>query len=98
MSRELWFHPDAEAELTDATDSYAQQGPGLDRRFIAEVERALGQIARFPEAASPIRGRLRRKVLPGHPYSLIYALTDTQIRVLAIAHQKRRPFYWRGRS
>jgi len=53
MSLELWFHPDAEAELTDAAHFYAQQDPGLDTRFIAEFERALGQIVRFPEAASP---------------------------------------------
>jgi plasmid stabilization system protein ParE len=98
MSLELWFHPDAEAELTDAADFYARQGPGLDTRFIAEVEHALGQIVRFPEAAPPVHGHLSRKVLPGYPFSLIYALTDTQIRVLAVAHQKRRPFYWRGRA
>ena len=98
MSRELWFHPDTEAELTEALDFYAQQGPGLDRRFVAEFEHALGQIVRFPEAAAPLHGRLRRKLLPSYPFSLIYRLTDTRIRVLAVAHQKRRPFYWRTRS
>lgn len=98
MSRELWFHPDTEAELTEALDFYAQQGPGLDRRFVAEFEHALEQIVRFPEAAAPLHGRLRRKLLPSYPFSLIYRLTDTQIRVLAVAHQKRRPFYWRTRS
>jgi len=98
MSLELWFHPEAEAELIDAADFYAQQDPGLDARFIAEVERALGQIVRFPEAAPPVRSHLRRKELPGYPFSLIYTLTDTQIRVLAVAHHKRRPLYWQGRS
>ena len=98
MSRALWFHPDAEAELTQAVDFYAQQGPGLDARFIAELEYALAQIVRFPEAAGPIHGDLRRKLLSSYPFSLIYRLTDTQIRVLAVAHQKRRPFYWQTRS
>ena len=41
MNLALWFHPDAEAELTDAADFYALQGPGLEASFIAEVERAL---------------------------------------------------------
>ena len=31
------------------------------------------------------------------PYTVIYSLRDEQIRVLALAHEKRRPFYWRGR-
>ena len=98
MSLALWFHPDAEAELTDAADFYALQGPGLEASFIAEIERALAQIVRFPEAAPPIRGRLRSKVLSGCPFLIVYALTDAQIRVLAVAHEKRRPYYWRGRS
>ena len=98
MSRELWFHPDTEAELTEAVDFYTRQGPGLAARFIAEVEHALGQIVQFPEAAAPVHGGLRRKLLPSYPFSLIYRLTDTQIRVLAVAHQKRRPFYWQTRS
>jgi plasmid stabilization system protein ParE len=65
MSLALWFHPDAEAELSDAADFYALQSPGLDARFVSEVEQALAQIAKFPEAAPPFRDRLRRKVLPG---------------------------------
>ena len=77
MSLAPWFHPDAEAEISDAADFYALRGPGLDARFIAEVEQALAQIARFPDAAPPVQGRPRRKVLPGYPFSLIYTLTDT---------------------
>jgi hypothetical protein len=29
--------------------------------------------------------------------SVLYRVRDDHIRILAIAHQKRRPFYWRGR-
>jgi len=51
MSRPLWFHPEAETELNDAADYYALQSPGLDRQFIAEIEKALSQIVAFPEAS-----------------------------------------------
>jgi len=98
MSRSLWFHPDAETELNDAADYYALQSPGLDQQFIAEIEQALTQIVEFPEAAAPVRDRTRRKVLLGYPYSLMYSVTESAIRVLAVAHHKRRPFYWRGRE
>ncbi|WP_438003790.1 hypothetical protein [Sorangium sp. So ce321] len=32
------------------------------------------------------------------PYSVLYRVRDDHIRILAIAHQNRRPFYWRGRQ
>jgi plasmid stabilization system protein ParE len=98
MSLSLWFHPDAETELNDGADYYAVQSPGLDRQFIAEIERSLAQIVAFPEAAAPVRERTRSKVLRGYPYSLMYSVTDSAIRVLAVAHQKRRPFYWDDRE
>jgi plasmid stabilization system protein ParE len=53
MSRSLRFHPEAESDLGDAADHYALQCPGLDQRFIAEIELALAQIVAFPEASSP---------------------------------------------
>jgi plasmid stabilization system protein ParE len=41
---------------------------------------------------------LRRFVLPRFPYSLIYRhLGADEVRILAVAHQKRRPRYWTGR-
>jgi len=98
MSRSLGFHPEAETELNDAADYYALQSPGLDRRFLAEIEQALAHIVAFPEASWPVHARTRRKVLLGYPYSLMYSLTDSEIRVLAVAHHSRRPFYWHARE
>jgi plasmid stabilization system protein ParE len=68
LSRSLRFHPEAETDLGDAADHYALQGPGLDQRFIAEIELALAQIVAFPEASSPVNARSRRKILLGYPY------------------------------
>jgi toxin ParE1/3/4 len=98
MSRSLGFHPEAETELNDAADYYALRSPGLDRQFFAEIEQALAQIVAFPEASSLVHARTRRKVLLGYPYSLMYSLTDSEIRVLAVAHHSRRPFYWHARE
>ena len=98
MSRSLRFHPEAEAELNDAADYYAPWSPGLDQRFIAEMELALAQIVAFPEASSPVNARTRRKILLGYHYSLLYSVTECEIRVLAVAHHARRPFYWHGRE
>jgi plasmid stabilization system protein ParE len=91
------FHPDAEAEVIDAARYYERSEPGLGSDFLGEVERALGQIAANPNASQRIGKRVRRKPLWRFPYNLIYAAYSDQIRIAAVAHQKRRPFYWRSR-
>ena len=98
MTHSLGFHPEAETELHHAADYYARQLPGLDRQFLATVEQALAQIVCFPEASAPVHARIRRKVLMGYPYTLLYSLTAAEIRVLAVVHHARRPFYWHGRE
>jgi hypothetical protein len=37
-------------------------------------------------------------VLDRYPYTIFFDLTDNQAVVLAIAHHRRRPGYWRSRS
>ena len=97
MSRLILIHETAEAEISEAADFYDVEDPGLGNIFIDEVERAIEIIARFPEAATLVRGRVRKKLLVKFPYSLIYSVRSDEIRLLAVAHQRRRPFYWRGR-
>jgi len=38
---------------------------------------------------------LRRLLLPGFPYSLLYRLVDTQVQIVAVVHQSRHPDAWR---
>ena len=97
MIRALVFHEAAVVELNEAADFYDLECPGLGLTFLQEIQTALATIAQFPEAAPLLHGRVRRKVLLRFPYTVIYSLRDGQIRVLALAHEKRRPFYWRGR-
>lgn len=97
MSRLLSIHEIAEAEINDAADFYDRVSPGLGTVFINEIQRAIQDIDMFPEAASLLRGRIRKRTLLKFPYSLIYSVRPAEIRILAAAHQKRRPFYWHGR-
>lgn len=93
----IGFHPDADAEVTEAAQYYEVRKSGLGSDLLVEVERALGQILTNPEASQRIGRRLRRKSLWRFPFNLIYAVNPDRIRILACAHQKRRPFYWRKR-
>jgi toxin ParE1/3/4 len=40
----------------------------------------------------------RRIGVRGFPYHLAYRLTDDEVQVLAVAHDRRRPDYWIPRS
>lgn len=91
------IHEAAEVEINEAADFYDIESPGLGTVFIDEIQRAIGNISRHPEAYALIQGRVRRTILNKFPYSLIYSVRSNEIRILALAHQKRRPFYWHKR-
>ena len=99
MTRPVIFHELAERELDDAAAYYhAQERPGLVTAFIAEVERVLRLISARPLAGTVDQGNIRRWRLRRFPYSVIYRITASNIRILAIAPHKRRPSYWQGRT
>jgi toxin ParE1/3/4 len=98
MTRHISFHPLAEQELNEAANYYNAASPGLGRAFLDEVEHAVTQILEHPEAAPLVNRVVRRKLVRRFPYSVMYSTQTDTIRILAIANQKRRPFYWRGRK
>jgi hypothetical protein len=93
----IGFHPDADAEVTEAAQYYEIRQIGLGSDLLAEVERGLNQILMNTEASPKIGKRLRRKSLWRFPYNLVYTVYPDRIQILACAHQKRRPYYWRKR-
>jgi toxin ParE2 len=52
----------------------------------------------YPEAAPLVNRTVRKKLVRRFPYSVMYSIRAEGIRILAIAHQHRRPLYWRGRQ
>jgi plasmid stabilization system protein ParE len=91
------FHDLAEDELNEAAAFYARARPGLGDAFLAEVYRAVAAMGASPLAGTAVENDVRWWLVRRFPYSVLYRVRDDHIRILAIAHQKRRPFYWRGR-
>lgn len=98
MSRPVRVHRLAEIELTEAAQYYEAEHLGLGAAFVSEAERALAAIVESPELGQIVRGTIRRRLLHRFPYGIIYAVHDSEIRVLAIMNLHRRPAYWAGRS
>ncbi len=97
MNRRIRLHPSAQRELEEAAAFYDLEGPGLGSAFINDFERAGEQIRLMPESSPIARGPARKKPLARFPYSIIYSIIDDDVFVLAVAHSRRRPFYWQDR-
>ena len=93
----LEFHPEAELEFIEAAAYYELQVSGLGQRFGADVRRALDILLAHPEIGITVDADLRKYVLQRFPFSLIYSLSPDVLRVEVLAHQSRRPEYWRSR-
>jgi plasmid stabilization system protein ParE len=91
------FHADALAEYADAVAWYERDYPGRGERFAAAVEKVLEAIAGQPDTFATRLG-VRAATVHRFPYVVFFARPEPEtVRVLAIAHAKRRPKYWRGR-
>jgi len=98
MIKPASFHPIAEVELNEASEYYERREKGLGAAFLDEVEHAVNSIRKNPESSLIILKSVRSKILWRYPYSLMYSINVDVIRILAVASQKRRPFYWRSRK
>ncbi len=97
MTLPVIFHDLAENELNEAAAYYAHARPGLGEAFLSEVQHAVDALIATPLAGQAVDGDVRWWLVRRFPYSVFYRIREDHIRILAIGHQKRRPFYWRGR-
>ena len=74
------------------------ESPGLGEVFLEDIERGFRRIREHPDAATAVAPGIRKLVLTRFPFAIIYATPADTIRVLAIAHQRKRPYYWRSRG
>jgi len=91
--------PPALGELHDAAAFYSESANiELGLAFVAEFERTVNVILANPTLGLIFRGNRRRYLLRRFPYSVIYQVTSNELRVIAVAHHRRRPGYWAGRK
>ncbi len=92
--------PEALDEIAEAAIWYEEQRIGLSVEFLLEMDRALAQIAERPGTFARLRDVpddlvIRRALLERFPFGLVFVeLPGDKLRVIAVAHTKRRPGYW----
>jgi len=91
------FHPEAVAEYREAAYYYAGCQDGLEFRFIAAVEHAIGQILEAPERFRIFEEDIRRCLTRVFPYAILYTIEPDFVLIIAVMHCRREPGYWRHR-
>ena len=88
----------ADAEFSEALLWYAERNPTAAERFEAEIGRIVTLIGRSPELFPRCDRRHRQAMLQGFPYRVVFRDDEAVAVVVAVAHHRRRPNYWRGRN
>ena len=100
MAWRVRFTPLADADVTEAYDTYEGARRGLGADFLDDVGRGVLLLGAHPEAGPAVYRDLRRLVLHRFPYSLYYRLVPAErlVEVRACVHQRRHPRSWRRRA
>jgi toxin ParE1/3/4 len=96
------YHPEALAEFRADVAWYEERGAGLGDRFEASVDEMVDTLLEWPESGAVWHGGdispvVRSRRVAGFPYRVVYLVQDTELVVVALAHEKRKPGYWRDR-
>ena len=94
----LDYHPEAVEEARDAFAYYSAADPAVAARFEAAYKQTRGFIARRPGGYPEVEPGFRSAAIPKFPYSVVYRELPGRVEILAVAHARRRPGYWRDRA
>jgi plasmid stabilization system protein ParE len=97
LARQIDFHPEAVSEARAAIQWYRERSHSAANGFLAEIDRAIEKISQAPEMWSLYFKGTRRFLLHRFPFSVVYREVFGSIQIVAVAHAKRRPGYWKNR-
>jgi plasmid stabilization system protein ParE len=96
-SKRYRLHPEAWLEIEGAEQWYQRQSPDSAAEFVSEVFDAILEIRATPHRWPAHLYGTRRYMLDRFPFSIIYLDTPELVNIVAVAHSKRKPGYWRRR-
>jgi plasmid stabilization system protein ParE len=102
VTRRLRLSTEARREIVDAGRWYERHSPGVGSEFHDDLAASLVRIVENPEAwplapDGPPGLETRQTSLDRFPYRVVFSIGSDAIHVLAVAHLRREPGYWRGR-
>jgi hypothetical protein len=83
--------------MNEAARFYEGRKEGLGLEFLNEVQRTITSILAHPQSGPAVSPNIRRRIVRGFPFGVLYAMHESKMVVVAVAHLKRRPGYWKER-
>jgi plasmid stabilization system protein ParE len=97
MKTPIRIHPDALAEMEATVEWYRARSHRAAADFLFALRFAMNQISTDPLRFPAYSPGTRRMVLRRFPYLIVFHWTESEINVIAVAHGRRKPGYWRDR-
>ncbi|MBL7777146.1 MAG: type II toxin-antitoxin system RelE/ParE family toxin [Chitinophagales bacterium] len=85
-------------ELEEVADWYAEINTSLATDFVEEFTNNVKAIQNKPLNYPTLNEGFRKCSLKRFPYKIIFKIVANNILVVAIAHHKRKPNYWKNRK
>lgn len=88
MSRAFVILPDAQREVTAASDWYHSRIPQLGIAFRRQLRATFGRIRAHPLRCAPVYQNARAAFLSRFPYRITYTVDVDEIVVVACTHHR----------
>ena len=96
-SRHVDIHPEAIAEAQAANRWYRERSASAADAYLAELDLAVAAIGENPEMWPWYVHGTRRYIFHRFPFYLVYRETAGRVEIIAVAHGRRKPGYWKAR-
>jgi|SRR5579863_193525 len=90
-------HPEVWVEIEGADDWYMQRSLDASAAFLAAVYEAFDTVSDAPHRWPKYLHGTRRFLLHRFPFAIVYLDDSDLVTIVAVAHSKRKPGYWRQR-
>ena len=102
MNSRVRFEGEAAEEYRLAGRWYEARRENLGVEFLDAVDDTIERILALPRSGTRVPSigpdlPVRRLAVTRFPYHVVYLKMDDDLRILAIAHDRRRPGYWKTR-
>jgi toxin ParE1/3/4 len=91
------YHPLAWEEVEESDVWYLARSVDASLDFLYRLDSAIEEILDAPHRWAKHLYGTRRYVMQSFPFSVIYLDDPDLVTIIAVAHSKRKPGYWKGR-
>lgn len=95
--RPVDLHPEAIDEAQAAYRWYRERNEAAAEAFLAELDRAVELISEGPIRWPTYLHGTRRFLLRRFPFAIVFRQIGEAVQIIAVAHARRKPGYWKGR-